>query len=372
MYKNLTTTQLILIALAAMLLLVAAFAFYLLQDPAAPLPFIPPPATSTVTQIPAFTGTPLIPTPTHRTSYTPLAAFQTPQLGTPGGQSTQLGTPSSYPPPASGTSRATPVASSSPGQATQGNPYPIRTATTPAPRPSVTTGPTVTGTPPTPTKTSSVSPTATRTLAPGEISVTGRIVQNATPVANVLVTFADDTAPRQSRTDSGGHYSFTTLAPGTSFILTFNQTDNPNLTPPAEIASRIYIEGTLPQGVNPIDIPDMEISINLLGIIFEPQMPVDGAAYSASSINSSYPLQFIWTLYSLGGSYHVELGPNGSDEPIWTSPLLAASNYSWDGTLDDGSHITQGSYWWRVSVTKSLGNYVEVIYTQPFDILFNP
>lgn len=367
MYKNLTTNQLVLIAIAAVLLILAAFAFYLLQDPTAPLPFIPPSATSTATQVPVSTNTPPVPTPTHRTSYTPLAAFLTPQLGTASEPPAQLSTPS----PLTPSPVISPVATSPSQQNTPGNPYPIGTATTSAPRPSATRS-TVTGTPPTPTKTSSISPTATLTLSPGEIVVTGRIVQNATPVANVLVSFADDTPARQSSTNSGGHYSFTTLAPGTDFILTFNQTDNPNLNPKTEIASLINIEGTLPIGVNPIDLPDVEISINLNGIIFQPQTPVDGAAYSASIINNSNPLQFIWSLYSLGGSYRIELGPNGSDDPTWTSPLLAASNYMWDGTLDDGTHITQGAYWWRVAVIKSLGNYVEEIYTQPFDIIFNP
>jgi hypothetical protein len=44
----------------------------------------------------------------------------------------------------------------------------------------------------------------------------------------------------------------------------------------------------------------------------------------------------------------------------------------WNGTLDDGTHISQGAYWWRVAVTKSLGNYVLDIFSQQFDILFNP
>jgi hypothetical protein len=43
----------------------------------------------------------------------------------------------------------------------------------------------------------------------------------------------------------------------------------------------------------------------------------------------------------------------------------------WNGTLTDGTHIAAGNYWWRVAVTKSLGGYVEVIYTQQFDLLFN-
>lgn len=361
MYKNLTTNQLILIAMAAVLLLLAAFAFYLLQDPSAPIPFIPAPATSTATPAPVSSETQSAPSPTRRTTYTPLAAFQTPQLGTPIARSTQQQTtlaapssPAAYPPPL----QRTPV-----------NTSPPRTATTPNPYPIATTPPTVSRTPPATTKTP--TNTASATYLPGQIAVTGRVIKSATPVANVVVTFADDTAPRQSITNPAGHYSFTTLAPGASFTLTFNQSDNPGLTPPAEIASMIIVEGTLPTSVNPIDIPDIELSLNLGGVLFEPQTPTDGTSFVASVINSANPVQFIWSLYSLGGSYHVELGPAGSDTPVWASPLITPNSYMWDGTLTDGTHITPGTYWWRVSVTRSFGFYVEVVYTQQIDIIFN-
>lgn len=184
--------------------------------------------------------------------------------------------------------------------------------------------------------------------------------------------FEDDVASRQSSTNPGGHYWFTTLAPGTAFSLTFNQNDNPQLTPAFDIASLAWIEGTLPTGVNTIDLPDFEISLNLNGATFDPQSPVDGAAYSASAISNSNPIQFTWSLYSLGGSYHVELGLHGSDQPIWSTGQIAEAYYMWNGTLDDGTHISEGAYWWRVAVTKNLGNYVVVIFTQPWDILFNP
>jgi hypothetical protein len=200
----------------------------------------------------------------------------------------------------------------------------------------------------------------------------GRVIQNGTPLPGVVLNFADDATPRQTTTGPGGHYTFVTLAPGTAFTITFNQAENPNLTPPAEITSYTLIEGTLPIGVNPILIPDLEISIDLNSMLFSLLTPVDGATYSASAIRASNPLQFTWLLYSGGGSYHIELYPNGSDQPIWSSGLLSSTSYMWDGTLDNGNHITQGTYWWRVSVTRSLANYVEVIYTQPFDLFFNP
>ena len=348
MIKNLTTNQLLLIALAAVLLLVAAFSFYLLQNPNGPLPFFPAPATSSSTPIVLIeTPIPVTPTPTRRISYTPLFAFQTPILGTPSGS------------PSPVTSPGTMVPTSVPPTPVQ--PTPVGTQQLTRTPPSATTS-----------ATSSTSPTATSTLAAGEIGVTGRVVQNGTPVPNVVVSFADDTAPRQSTTNTGGHYSFITLAPGTDFILTFKQSNNSGLTPAAEIVSIGWIEGTLPANLNPIDLPDLEISLNLSGMLFNLIAPADGAAYSAGAINAANPIQFSWSLYSQGGSYSVALGPIGSDQPTWVSNQLAATSYMWDGTLTDGTHITAGSYWWRVAVKKSQGNYVVVLYTQPSDIVFNP
>jgi hypothetical protein len=198
------------------------------------------------------------------------------------------------------------------------------------------------------------------------------VVQNGTPVANVVVEFADNSAPRQAHTNPGGHYWFITLAPGTNFTLTFKQSDNLRLTPTSEVASVARITGTLPTGVNIIDLPDFEVSIYLNGNLFELQTPADGNSYSATAISASNPLQFDWSLYSQVGTYMVQLGPNGSDVPIWSSSQLAPTNYMWNGTLDDNTHITQGSYWWRVFVTKSLGNYSLIVFTQQFHIQFNP
>jgi len=196
------------------------------------------------------------------------------------------------------------------------------------------------------------------------------VVQNGTPVSSVIVEFKDDVDPRQSATNLSGHYWFTTLAPGTTFSLTFKQSANPQLTPTAEIASLAKIQGALPTGVNIIDLPDFDISLIQNDMQFELQSPMDGSTYEASVINSSNKIPFGWSLYGLGGSYHIELGLNGSDQSLWTSDQIASTNFEWDGTLDDGTHISPGIYWWRVGVTKSLGSYVVVIFTQPWDLIF--
>ena len=347
MDQKFTTQQFLLIILATAILFIAAFSFYLLQDPTAPLPFSPPPSSTATIQIPSITFTSAPSTtliPTRQTSYTPFATVITFTPETASQSPTITGT-------------IIPTESISPASPTN----------TLRPSPSSTLPYTLTSTSPGITS----SPTVTDTLAIGEHTVTGRILQNGTPVANVLVDFEDDTPARQSSTDSSGHYRFTTLAPGTSFLLTFNQSDNSKLTPSDEISSLAWFQGSLPTGVDIIDFPDFEISLNLDEMIFELQSPISGAVYSASEINPSHPIQFIWSLYSQGGSYHIELLSYDTDELLWSSSQLISTSYDWNGTLDDGNHITEGIYYWRVGVTKSLGNYVETIFTQAWYLLIN-
>ena len=103
-----------------------------------------------------------------------------------------------------------------------------------------------------------------------------------------------------------------------------------------------WIEGSLPTGLDPIQLPDLELSLNLDGMIFGLQSPAQGATYSASAISTSNPIQFVWSVYNQGESYFVELGQNNNDVPIWTSGETTSTNMMWDGTVDNGLHITAG------------------------------
>jgi hypothetical protein len=351
MIKNLTSNQILLIAMGTVLFLLSAFSFYLLQDPTAPLPFAPPPSSITPTSIPPSpTNTPAPSStslPTRQTSYTPFASPGTPASETPPGVTD---TPE--------TATAVPIGTSSPG-------IPTNTSTL---QPGLTS--TVTHTPIPATITA--IPTTSPTLMAGEHGVTGQVLQNSTPVANVKVSFSDDNPPRQGVTDQGGHYWFITLAPGTNFILQFSRVDNPQLTPAQQIAPLAWIEGNLPTGDEIITITDLEVSLNLEGVLFESQTPVDGTTYSATYINSNNPLQFNWTLYSQGEYYFIELGASGSDEPIWISDDTDLTSLMWDGTLDNGNHVSEGTYWWRVGVRKSLEYLKLIVFTADKDLLFNP
>jgi len=357
MFKNLTTSQVVLIALGAALFLLAAFSFYLLQDPTAPLPFVPPPPSATVTPLPASpTSTPepsFTSLPTRRTSYTPFAATSTVSTGTPPQVTT---TP--------GTATLPPTATLAPAT-------PTTTATfLPGFTPSTSTATSSTRTVTPTSSTGTVTPTTSPTLSPGQVGVSGRIVQNGNPVANVVVQFFDDDPPRRENTNSSGVYWFTTLAPGTTFYLEFQQAENPGLTPPQNIASIAWMQGTLPIGVEIINLPDLEISKNLEGMSFELQSPADGATQSAAAISQLNPIQFNWTLYNQGEAYYVEMGPYGSEDVIWTSDETTSTNLMWDGILGSGNHITEGAYWWRVGVSKNLGSYNVHVFTQVWDIVF--
>jgi hypothetical protein len=347
--QKLTPNQLVLIVIATVLLFMAAFSFYLLQDPTAPLPFSRPPAATTATLlppvIPSNAATSSTPIPTRQTSYTPFATLLTLTPGT----LTQSPNQSETVTPEGTVSPTNPTNTSKP--TSSGTVLYTLTPTSAI----ITTSPTVTG-----------------TLSAGENGVIGQVLQNDTPVANVVVVFEDDTSARKAYTDASGHYWFTTHAPGTFFTLSFNQPDNPQLTPTDEIASLAWIEGNLPTGVDIINLPDFEISLNLNGSIFELQTPANDARFSAAAISSSNKIQFDWSSYNLGGSYHIELVSNDTDELVWSSNQLVPTTFMWDGTLSDGTHITEGAYSWRVAVTKSSGIYVVIIFSQQRDLIFDP
>jgi len=359
--KNLSVNQLLLLGLATVLFLMAAFALYLLQDLSAPLPFEPPSPTSTITPPPSITPTAsATSTPTHRTSYTPFAHTATQGTGTPPG--TPLGTPS-------GTPSGTPATSQAASPTPSSTPSPTTPAITSTGSPVSTPTRTITPTPPPDTPT----PSPTATLALGEVNVTGRVVRNGIAVAGVVVAFKDDEASRLDTTDANGNYGFVTLAPGTSFTLAFYQVNNPQLTPASEIALTALIEGDLPIGANPIQLPDLEVSINLNGVMFELQGPADGTSYSAAAISLSNPIQFDWSLYYQAENYFVELGASGSDDVSWNSAEVVPTNLMWDGTLGDGSHVTSGTYWWHAAAGKSLpGDYWFISYSQDLSIVFTP
>ena len=49
-------------------------------------------------------------------------------------------------------------------------------------------------------------------------------------------------------------------------------------------------------------------------------------------------------------------------DPVWQSPFVDTTAVGFDGTLDDDSHITPGTYWWGVGARKEVGEYEVTAY----------
>lgn len=346
-----TNSELLLIGLAALIFLLAALALFLLQDPQAPLPWE---ATATASPTrPAATTQPvaigaILPTPTPRTSYTPFATLLT-----------------VLPPTSSPTISPTPDASA-PSQTAA--PTPTGTITPATPTPTF-----LPGTPaPTATNTLTPIPAVSPTLAPGQLGISGRVVLNGAPVAGLSVSFRDDQPPRSFVTDSQGRYWFTTYAIGVDFLLSFEQSANPQFTASTPFASTALLYGYLPSGTTLVTLPDLEISLVLNGLTFEPTTPLDGATFNSANITSANPIQFVWTTYNQAQYYYVELSPSTTDEILWGSENTTSTNTMFNGALDDGTQISAGTYHWFVAANRTVNDYSFVVYTPPRSLVINP
>ena len=359
--RNPSNDHLLLIGLVALIFLLAALGLFLLQQPPAPLPWA---KTATSSPLPT-TSQPLVviehqPTLTPRTSYTPFISRLTALVTTP-----TLG-PTSSP-------------TASPTSGTPSTPTPTNTlAPTPLPGTTQPATPTATHTPtflpgtPSPTTPNTPVPTPTPTLAPGETGISGRLVQNGTPVAGVTVSFRDDQPARTVVTDALGRYWFTTQAIGVDFAITFEQAANSQFSTSIQVASTALMYGYLPTGSTVISLPDLEISLVLDGQTFEALTPVDGAAFNATNITDANPIQFTWSSYNQVEYYYVELYDPETDQILWGSEDLTSTNVMFDGTLDDSTQIVSGSYYWMVIANRPVGDYRLTVYSQPRDLLINP
>ena len=263
---------LVLIGLIAFIFLLAALGLFMLSSPGRSSL---PEASSSPGQV-AFTRT-ITPdgtlTNTPRTSYTPFATRLTVMPETPTLAPPTPEHPHRQPTPGS----ATPTATT--------GPYPL-----PATQPvNATPTPTSANSTPSATPVYTLTPGPSPTLAPGQTGISGRVVQNNAPLAGVVVSFRDDQPSRTAVTDAQGRYWFTTLAIGIDFVLTFEQSTNPQLASSTQIASTALIYGYLPTSGTVVNLPDLEISVVLNGQTFEPTIPVDGAVFSADQHHRQQP-----------------------------------------------------------------------------------
>jgi len=350
-----TSSELLLIGLAALVFLLAALGLFLLQNPQAPLPWV---KTATFTPAVSAIGSQPItievipPTITSRTSYTPFATRLTIEAPTP-----------------SPSSDSTPTTDTTPSASQTVGPTPSGTlAATPTITPTFMPGTLQ----PTNTSTFTPIPTASATLSPGESGISGRVVLNGSPVSGVSVSFRDDQPARSSLTDTQGRYWFTTYAIGVDFLLAFEQSVNTSYTSVATVASTVLLYGYLPAGSSVIILPDLEIGLVLNGQSFEPTTPIDGASYNSAVISSANPLQFTWTTYNQADFYYVELYSSDSDVLLWGSENTTSTSVMFNGTLDDGTHISAGTYKWYVAANRAINDYTLTVYTKPRSLLINP
>jgi hypothetical protein len=112
------------------------------------------------------------------------------------------------------------------------------------------------------------------------------------------------------------------------------------------------------EGGTTVHLPDFEIS--LLG--FGQVGPDPYVAVSAEAISDANPIVFEWTAYPQAVVYWVDLSFGEELEAVWQSDLLEGTSVPFDGTLDDGSHVQPGEYWWGVGVQQELGAYTVTKY----------
>jgi cytoskeletal protein RodZ len=347
-----TSFELLLIGLAALIFLLAALGLFLLQNPHAPLPWA---KTSTFSPVPSATVTQSIAIGTHlpsltpRTSYTPFATRLTIEAPAP--------SPS---PDSTPTTNATTSTSQTTGPSPTGSTETSTSTFLPGTQP------------PTATNTITPTPAVSPTLAPGEIGITGLVVLNGAPVPGISVSFRDDQPTRSYITDAQGRYWFTTYAIGVDFLLAFEKRDNPQYTPTTLFASTALLYGYLPSGSSVITLPDLEISLVLNGQSFEPTTPIEGATYNSSIITAANPIQFTWSTYSQAEFYYVELSPSDNDLLLWGSENTTATNVMFNGTLDDGTQIAIGTYYWFIAANRAINDYTLTVYTQPRSLVISP
>jgi hypothetical protein len=197
--------------------------------------------------------------------------------------------------------------------------------------------------------------------------VTGRLVKDGAPVeAGVTVKLEDQAYAIvvTATTDARGLYTFANLTtpgllstPGPGFNVLFAQEWNEQYDV-GDVVSWAWLGPlTISRGAT-VQVPDLEIS--LLG--FEQVTPPSGASFSAGEISAQNPLTFEWALYPAASAYWVDLTKGDDLNRVWQSTLVDTTQVPFDGTLEDGSHVTVDTYWWGVGARKDAGEYQLTVY----------
>jgi hypothetical protein len=255
--------------------------------------------------------------------------------------------------------------------------------------PIATSSPTATSVPPTetltPTPTSTpvtadpkpATATPTPTVEAPLAQVSGRVVRDGASVgAGTVVQLReiDDagttTATTTTTTDADRRYAFDSTSLEGTFNVEFAQAWNEQYEV-GEVASWAWLEGEAPSDGAGIELPDLEISLEVNAEMFEQVAPAAGASFSTGQITPRTPLTFEWTPYSGASLYWVDLYRKGETDPVWQS-LLPLTYSSFNGTLNDKTSITAGTYWWSVGAQKQIGAFELFVYGWPRALIIEP
>jgi hypothetical protein len=181
-----------------------------------------------------------------------------------------------------------------------------------------------------------------------------------------------DTA--RTTTDADGRYAFDSASLEGTFNVVFAYEWNAQRYTAGEVVSWAWLEGGAPSDDAGVELPDLEISLEIDSERFEQVAPAAGASFSAGQISSQAPLTFEWAPYPRAGHYWVDLGREGEATPVWQSPLTAFTSVSFNGTLNDETAITAGTYWWSVGAQKQIGAYkaFAFVYGWPRALIIEP
>ena len=191
--------------------------------------------------------------------------------------------------------------------------------------------------------------------------MTGRIVKDGATVQEGVIVKLEDrkyAIVATTTTDTQGVYTFDNLTAFSAGLnVLFAQEWNEQYDV-GEVASWVWLGPlTVSEGAT-VELPDFEIG--LLG--FEQVNPPTGASFSASEISAQTPLTFEWAPYPGASAYWVDLTKGDGLTQVWQSALVDTTSVAFDGTLDGGSHVTAGTYWWGIGARGDVGSYHLAVY----------
>ncbi len=218
----------------------------------------------------------------------------------------------------------------------------------PTPTPTAIISDTVTVTP-----TSTPEPTAT-TASPGSIS--GRIVLNGAPLSpGTKLKLEDATFNQVAETTVGsdGTYTFANLsASNKGYNVLFAQEWNSQYEMD-EVISWGWL-GPIPvEDGSDLQLPDFETSLSGFGQV----SPEPNASFSSGD-----SIDFSWSVYPEATKYWVDLVKDEQQNVLWRSTPVNNTSLTFDGTLNSGSEITPGEYWWGIGARRNLDSYKLTIY----------